>query len=293
MKNKNQTLRRSVGAHYKKFMEEGFLHIESAITQDIVTWVNDEVDHFRKANRDFLNKPNLLVDNMLYRVVNLHLHLDSLKNVFLDSMDAASQVTDSKGRAILYTSLFFELGSQQDLHRDTPYFYTGHDEPRYMGCWVALDDVDETNGALMVVKQSHLLGEPDLDKLMEECGLISAPPTHDPLFSRYNESLVMEAERRGLSKVECHVKKGDMVIWHPNTLHGGIPHRDKNKSRRSFVMHVISKDTPIKHMDYFFHRDKPIPPASWVYKKYKTREYIDGNHVDFRHKYTVDLTDLR
>ncbi len=65
---------------------------------------------------------------------------------------------------VLYTSLFYERGSAQDLHRDTPYFST-RPEYRYFGMWVALEDVDAQNGPLMVAPGGHLLDELDREAM--------------------------------------------------------------------------------------------------------------------------------
>ena len=53
-----------------------------------------------------------------------------------------------------------------------------------MGVWVALDDVDEENGPLHVLKGSHKLGEPDIDELKNRFyPNEDVPASSTPLFN--------------------------------------------------------------------------------------------------------------
>ena len=146
------------------FERDGFCIIRGAINLKTVNNANLVVDEFLIRHKSMLEKEGLLADGLLQRVINFHHSLIPLKDVFIEAIESSSEVTDKFGRATLYTSLFFELGSQQPLHRDTPYFFSGN-LGGYMGVWAALDDVNDNNGPLVAVKGSHKLGEPDLRKL--------------------------------------------------------------------------------------------------------------------------------
>ena len=81
----------------------------------------------------------------MYRVVNLHLAVDAMTRLLTDNpaIDVCDRFLGEP--TTLYTSLYYERGSEQSLHRDTPVFCTSPGE-RYMGVWTALDAVDESNG---------------------------------------------------------------------------------------------------------------------------------------------------
>ncbi len=272
-----------MASYADQFSDDGFCVIPSAIPMNLVERVNLALDSFRKKNDGLLLKYDLLVDSLLQRVVNLHYSVTPLHEIFLASMDAGCEVVDQYGEATLYTSLFFELGSEQPLHRDTPYFYSGG-EGGYMGVWVALDDVDENNGALLAVKGSHKILEPNLMELKNRFyPNDDVPPSSTPLFNAYNEALVKMAEQAGLPVITCKVNKGDLIIWNPATLHGGLPHIDKNLTRRSFVMHITPRNMPMQHMDYFFNRAKKVSPVERTYYSKGGRLFLDGDMVDFRH----------
>ena len=276
----------------ESFLKNGFVIIRRAIDSQLVLETNIQIDAFLAKNSYLLSSNELLVDGMLHRVVNLHFCIASLQKIFCESMRVASEIVDSFGRATLYTSLFFESGSEQELHRDTPYFYSGG-SGGYMGAWVALDDVDENNGALIAVEGSHKIPEPDLEVLKnlfhpnEE-----VPNSSTPLFNAYNDALRMAAKDLGLKITTCSVKKGDMVLWNPSTLHGGLPHLDKSRSRRSFVMHITPENQPIKQMDYFFNQAKPIEVEERTYFRIEDRLVAAGSEVNFRHVKSYSVSDL-
>jgi ectoine hydroxylase-related dioxygenase (phytanoyl-CoA dioxygenase family) len=70
-------------------------------------------------------------------------------------------------RTCLHSSLFFEVGSAQDIHRDIPLFWT-NPANSYFGTWLALEDTDADNGPLLVVKGSHKLPLLDRAKITSE-----------------------------------------------------------------------------------------------------------------------------
>jgi len=275
------------------FERDGFCIIRGAINLKTINNANLVVDEFLIRHKPMLEKKGLLNNGLLQRVVNFHHSLIPLKDVFIEAIESSSEVTDIFGPATLYTSLFFELGSQQSLHRDTPYFFSGNNRGGYMGVWAALDNVDESNGPLIAVKGSHKLSEPDLMSLKSKFHPSEpVPPSSPELFNAYNEELISMAKKAGLETVVCNVSKGDVIVWNPATLHGGTTHINKEKTRRSFVMHVTPQNMPMKHMDHFFDRTKFIEPVDKVYENYCGRLIEDGDKVDFMHKETMSVNYL-
>lgn len=282
-----------MSSYLTDFERDGFCVIERAIESSLIDKANEQIDAFMSRNNELLVRNDLLVEGMLQRVVNLQYSISALKSVFVEAVNTGQAVCDMYGRATLYTSLFFEFGSQQPLHRDTPYFFSGKDRGGYMGIWVALVDADEDNGALIAVKGSHKLPELNLLELkMKFYPNEDVPASSTPLFNAYNEELVRAAQALGLTTSVCKVKRGDMIIWNPATLHGGLPHKNKSRTRRSFVMHVTPQNMPIMHMDYFFHREKEIEKVDRPYVAVGDRLMSMGDSIDFRHMKTFNVKEL-
>ena len=196
---------------------------------------------------------------------------------------------------VVYTSLYYESGSQQDIHRDTPYFWT---EPgwRYLGVWAALEDADETNGPLNVVRGGHLLPEPDRRAVRRRFfpdGAVFDPLSMDTWLA-YQGEVQAACKRAGLRQETVPVRKGDVIIWHPSLPHGGAPITDPARTRHSMVMHVVPVGTPVRGQEVFFDPDTvQSPKAHWSYAARDGRRYVKFDHMSFAHRHEIGADDLR
>lgn len=131
---------------------------------------------------------------------------------------------------IPFQTLNFPVGTQQHTHSDTVHF---HSVPhRFMcGTWVALEDIDETNGPLHLYPGSHTLPVWNFHDL----GL----PSSADYYERYEQALDRCVQAMKLRKIKATIKKGQVVIWAANVLHGGEPIVDPTRSRHSQVTHYF------------------------------------------------------
>lgn len=137
-------------------------------------------------------------------------------------------------------SLFFERGSMQSIHRDSPAFFTvplNH----YFGVWHALEDVHPDSGALVYYQGGHLI-LPDRDFV----------GTGYDNMENYFETIRSVCRERGLPLRSFTAKKGDTLIWHPQLPHGGSNIVDASRSRRSIVFHYIIDGSPMWGPNEFF-----------------------------------------
>lgn len=99
------------------------------------------------------------------------------------------------------------------------------------GVWVALEDIDESNGPLVYFPGSHKHKE----LIMQDFGL--RPLEEDyPQFEEHMRKYVKEIN---IEPEYGLMKKGYALIWHANLIHGGAPHRDVRRSRHSQVTHYF------------------------------------------------------
>lgn len=270
---------------------DGFVVVRGAVDAALVEELNGRIAQFKQRNAKAASR-NLDEHGRLSRVVNLHLVVDALTRLLTDN--AAIAVCDRFFGELtsLYTTLYYERGSEQALHRDTPMFATTPAE-RYMGVWVALDEVGDDNGPLMVVPGSHKLPPVDVQAIRRE---VFGDGPIDPLapagWSAYQAVVAAQCEAAGLSPRPVHVGPGDVIIWHPQLFHGGAPHAAA-RMRRSVVMHVTPKGVPVGHLDAFYDPSTARQTASWRYYRRGNRDIARFGHVDFGHAYKVRTWFLR
>jgi ectoine hydroxylase-related dioxygenase (phytanoyl-CoA dioxygenase family) len=129
-----------------------------------------------------------------------------------------------------FQTLNFPVGTEQKVHSDWIHFAS--DPPTYMcGVWVALEDIDTNNGALVYYPGSHKLPVVTMEDVAPGPG-----PDQYPLYEAHIERLVREKNLRPEYAV---LKKGQALVWAANLLHGGSSHRDKARTRHSQVTHYF------------------------------------------------------
>ncbi|NML34287.1 phytanoyl-CoA dioxygenase family protein [Paraburkholderia antibiotica] len=137
----------------------------------------------------------------------------------------------------LCNSLYFEKGSQQPAHVDSIYM-TPTTPDHLIAIWVALEDAHVDAGQLEYYPGSH-----KIEPMIFSNGLRHFVPDEMPKWHAYIEE---EVARRGFEKQVFSAKKGDVLIWHANLLHGGGPIADPARTRKSLVFHYFSAQDATK-----------------------------------------------
>ena len=122
-------------------------------------------------------------------------------------------------------------GSERLLYQDQ------YDLPDCMSAWIAMVDIDEDNGPLLVQPGSHggrlVTGRNAGGELRP--GGIRAEMPHIRYFP-----LVREAFREnGRDVVRVTVNRGDVVLFHGRLIHGGAPMRRPDTPRYALACHYI------------------------------------------------------
>jgi len=284
---------RPVRAEIETLLRDGVVVLKRSLTPHVCDGIRSAF-HELERDQSAIFGPQRDAQGHYPRIVNLHVVFPKFIEAFTRNTKAQQVCDFLFGKeTVVYTSLYYESGSQQDLHRDTPYFWT---EPgwRYFGVWTAFEDTDETNGALMVVRGGHLLPEPDRRAIRER--FFPAGTAFDPLsmdtWEAYQAAVKQACHAAGLKTELVPVQKGDTIIWHPSLPHGGAPITDPARTRHSMVMHVVPVNTPVRGQEVFFEPDAPPVPANWGYAERNKRRYIEFDSVSFAHRDEFRRQDL-
>lgn len=217
------------------FDDNGFLVLRNYLKPETADEINNEID---KLMEDGTIK--FRYGGKLMFVIH---HSEIIRNIGNDKnlLEFLSVLMD--GDAKLFQSINFINGSQQKTHSDSIHMTT-FPLGGLLGVWIALEDVDETNGALHYIPGSHKLpyflnSDYDNEGTAFKIGKKS--------YVAYEEFLENKVKELGLKKEIFRAKKGDLLIWHANILHGGEPHLDKNKTRKSLVYHYFDEKSVCYH----------------------------------------------
>jgi ectoine hydroxylase-related dioxygenase (phytanoyl-CoA dioxygenase family) len=152
-------------------------------------------------------------------------------------------------RMVPFQTLNFPAGTQQAAHSDAMHFRPA--EPTMMcGVWVALEDIDMSNGPLIYYPTSHSLSfvnyaDVDFDADKSEF------PTYAAFINErnrhYEEHVRQLVEQHKLEPQYGTLPKGHALIWASNLLHGGAPQKDKERTRHSQVTHYLSEKSFAYH----------------------------------------------
>lgn len=130
-----------------------------------------------------------------------------------------------------FQTLHFTHGSEQHFHSDATHFNSMPE--RYMcGVWLALEDIGESQGPLEFYPGSHKF--PIIENEHLGIDLLVEEKVDQESYEGVWRELVQTA---GIAREKFIAKKGDIIIWAANLLHGGCKHTDYNKSRFSQVTH--------------------------------------------------------
>ena len=145
---------------------------------------------------------------------------------------------------IPFQTLNFVHGTEQRTHSDSIHFSCL--PARYMcGVWVALEDILLKQGPLHYFPGSHRLPELDYGDL-EIPAIESGPagwvnPRAWERYQAYEQKIADVAAGHGKRR-ELAVRKGGVLIWSSNLLHGGSLIGEKGSTRRSQVTHFFFED---------------------------------------------------
>lgn len=143
-----------------------------------------------------------------------------------------------------FQTINFIKGSEQEAHSDSIHMTTfplGY----LLAVWIALEDISLEQGALSYYPGSHKLGyimNKDYNRGGNRFTLGS-----ENNYLNYEKKIAETIQENKLKKNIFEAKKGDILIWHANLIHGGEPIVKKDSTRKSMVIHYFGKNVVKYH----------------------------------------------
>jgi len=215
----------------KEYHEKGFVVIPGLIPQSLIDQAKADAEN-KGFNTDF---PISTFRNEA-RVQDLWQVSDAVKDLAcLPKVLEHLEVLYGR-EPVPFQTLNFKYGTQQKAHSDTIHFSSL--PARFMcGVWVALEDITEENGPVFYSAGSQNLPEYDFSSIKSDTGTPNYDSYHD-----YEDFIGKIVKANNLENKKFLAKKGDVLIWSSNIIHGGSPVIKEGSTRWSQVTHYFFED---------------------------------------------------
>lgn len=228
---------------------DGYLVLEGVLDEATTDAINADVDRVIEANR------HLPIAELRYKFQDIFPDSEATRRamsapVVLEWIDLILGV-----RALPYQTLNLPVSSQQGAHSDQ-ILMTTHPPGYLAAAWFALEDVGEDAGPLYYLPGSHRLSyvgalETGIPRGADEA---ESGRVYD---ANYYEILGKVARESGLPDVTFLPKRGDVLLWHSNLIHGGRPTLRQDATRKSLIVHYFGEGA--EHYSDLFGRGCNLP----------------------------------
>jgi phytanoyl-CoA hydroxylase len=176
------------------------------------------------------------------KVLDLHHFSAAMRRIMFSPVIAEFLKLIFESNAFAAQTLGFWRGSGQEGHQDSA--YVPFTLPRnFAATWIALEDVTLGAGELFYYVGSHKF--PDFlyggkHKSIAEAERLGYTVQRQEIEAHV-ASLIKRASETNIDKTVFTAKRGDVLVWHADLVHGGNP-VSKAITRKSFVTHYCPKE---------------------------------------------------
>jgi ectoine hydroxylase-related dioxygenase (phytanoyl-CoA dioxygenase family) len=216
----------------ERWIDDGFMVLEGHLSEAQVDELNAEIERL-------FDQGKIKYHPLSQRIMNAYRQSAAVDRVVEDP-ELLRLLSFVLGRPTqLFQTINFFLGSQQAAHSDS-FHMTTEPEGYLTAIWVALEDVEPDAGPLFYYPGSHRL-----PYLMSED--LEAGGEGESKEDRYSRGVAREIEAHGLERVDFLARKGDLLVWHANLLHGGHAIAREGATRKSLVAHYFAEGVLCYH----------------------------------------------
>lgn len=222
-------------ASLRDFNENGFAVLKGFFDAKTIEKVIETVEYLKKKKKIKEGR-----NGKIMFAVYESLFLNSLgDNPMLNELTAALLQGDAK----LFQSINANKINAQAEHTDSMHIST-FPPGGSLGFWIALEDTKAGQEQIFFYPKSHTL---PYYRNSEFGNQGNALLVGKQKFSSYEDMLKEKIKERGLEKQFFTAKKGDVLIWHANLVHGATETARPNTSAKHMVFHYFDNDCVCYH----------------------------------------------
>jgi ectoine hydroxylase-related dioxygenase (phytanoyl-CoA dioxygenase family) len=216
--------------------EKGYLIIENFFSAEEVEAINNEINNLQKAHKIDFNFTGR-------KIMDAWKHSPLINNIFKHKtlLNIFSFIFQKP--VIPFQTINFIYGSEQKPHSDSIHMTT---EPLgYLAAvWIALEDIQPGSGELIYYPGSHKLKYILSEDYQTGNNKILIGEENYTNYEKAVQELIANSH---LKPHYFHAKKGDILIWHANLLHGGSIITNPTLTRKSMVAHYYAEGVLCYH----------------------------------------------
>ena len=223
----------------KKFKDTGYCVIDFSHLSKKIDKINLKID-LKLKRKNIKTNPKAFHYNSSPRIVESWKYIKEVREIAHNKkLNKILRYLKNNRKPLPFSTINFIKGTEQPLHSDYIHFATIPDF-YLVGVWLALEDVHINAGPLAIVEKSHKFPLLNNDKLK-----LKIPTNENELKKNYTiyEKEVKNILKKKKSKIkQIIIKKGEIIIWDANLLHGALKITDKKLTRKSLVFHYHFDD---------------------------------------------------
>jgi ectoine hydroxylase-related dioxygenase (phytanoyl-CoA dioxygenase family) len=214
----------------KNWSKNGYLILENFFEHSTIDAANNEIDELQqKGKLSFTYGNKLMFANKKSKLIKSIAEDPRLTKILSFILDK---------EIVAFQTINFIHGSEQRAHSDSIHMTT-YPLGYLIAAWIALEDVTHENGPLFYFPGSHQLPYLLNNDFNEGATYLTLGKKDYVDYEDVLEDLVAQ---KNFTHKEFLAQKGDVLIWHANLVHGGAPILDKNRTRKSMVVHYYAND---------------------------------------------------
>jgi phytanoyl-CoA hydroxylase len=217
---------------------DGYVVIQGLIDKSLADSCVQSLEQFKRSRTYYFsqsrhiweNSNGLTEDGFLKESIQspskLFLHPNLQKSVIkiISDRNISKYLTELTAHRsfVRWQDMLFDRSTGTVDHADEWYLNT-YPSGGLVGVWIALEDIDERAGRFFVAPRNQLYQLPKYDDMED----------HQNYIKTVQQAIV----QKNIVRHAPALRKGDVLFWAADTIHGSYSQREKGYSRKSITVH--------------------------------------------------------